>query len=526
MNILLIGPFTGKISYPDAEAKMYMEKMFLAPPLGIHRIATYLKQKYNVEVFDPNLEDPYAFLNEEAQKYQVIGFSMTHPTLEHDLSLVWHAKKCNPDSLLIAGGEEAVFNHSQVFRFSPIDLVVLGEGEMPMFNICEKITQSKGNNLKNLRDIPGLLIREGEKTISTGYNSSLDRERFLEVTKSLNFGDIPYEKYWSFMEGMYDNDKLNDDVYREVRTIRMFTSNYCPYRCTFCSSTNFHEYSCGKRPKFTLVSAEDLLLMIKRTIGLHPLVKTIFFHDDNFTLGRQGQERAVELCNGIIKYKQQNIIPKNLSFMCQNRVSDVSKHMLELMSEAGFRMVSYGVESFSQNILNEFNKKISLNQIENALNWTYMSGIKIFINIILTSPNCRLSDVWLTATECVKHLKLGSEIGLNPYLMPFPGADILKGEGIQDLIVWRKAKIPGTSITFNNAERILPKDEEVRGLLTSMQAELDYIYMKIRSRVSSAKKSILTLYSLFLAFERLDVYKEEAENHAGELKIYINQSNQ
>lgn len=509
MNVLLIGPYSGATSYLDAEAKMYMEKMFLAPPLGIHRIASYLKPKYSFEVLDPNLEDPYTFLGKKAKGYGVIGFSMTHPTLEHDLSLVWYAKKCNTDGLLIAGGEEAVFNHAQVFRFSPIDIVVLGEGEMPMLNICERITQSEGNDLKNLRDIPGLLIREGGKTIFTGYNSPLTTEGFLKVTKSVNFADIPYEKYWSSMERMYDN--LNDSVYRKVRTIRIFTSNYCPYRCTFCSSTNFHEYSCGKRPKSTLASAEYLLPMIKRAVELHTLVNTIFFHDDNFTLGQHGKERAIKLSKGIIKYKQQNIIPKALSFMCQSRVSDVSKPMLELMCQAGFRMVSYGVESFSQNILDEFNKKITLNEIEDALNWTYMSGIKPFINIILTSPNCGLSDVWLTATECVKHIELGAEIGLNPYLLAFLGADMLKEEGIQNLITYREVQIPKTSIVFEKADRILPKDEEVKELLRFSLAELEQ--MKIGSRISSASKSVLTLHSLFMGFKKLDKYKNEAERY-------------
>lgn len=469
-NVLLIGPYNKVDGYLDTEAEMYMKKMFLAPPLGIHRIANYLRPKHNVVVYDPNVGgDPYKYLETVADRFDVVGFSLTHSTLEHDLSLIHAARKANPEALLVAGGEEATFNCQLVKRYSPIDMIVLGEGERTMEAVCNGRTVNY----------------KGHMRMPFGNGG------FEKATLDMDSASIPYEGYWDFLEKVGNN-------LQEIRTIRMFTSNYCPWSCAFCSSTNFLNHAYGCRVKPVSIGAEDLLLMIRRTIKVHPDVRTIFFQDDNF-IGIAGQDRVFKLCKGILDYKIKGIIPEAMSFMCQTRANDVNEPILGLMASAGFRLVSYGVESFSQCMLDEFGKRIRIEQIDKALEWTYSARIVPFINIILTSPRCEISDIKITTKECQRHLERGAKLGVNLYTIPLLGSRMAKDA--EDTIEYRRVKIFNTNLSFKKAERIIPRDKKVRktlGLATHQLAE-----WTVEPTLTSADKSILNLKAIRIALEEV-----------------------
>ena len=49
---------------------------------------------------------------------------------------MWYAHEKNPQAVLVAGGEEATFNSSQVIKHSPLDYIIFGEGEYPMAEIA------------------------------------------------------------------------------------------------------------------------------------------------------------------------------------------------------------------------------------------------------------------------------------------------------------------------------------------------------------------------------------------------------
>src|ERR1700682_3047842 len=132
--VLLVGPY-------DPHSGEYT---FLAPPLGVWRLAGYLaKQGVEAEVFDPDccLESPTQALKKALgeQAWDVIGFSTTGMTLRFDLELAHIASRLSPKSLLLAGGMEATFNPELLFQVGPFDLVVLGEGEKPLLEIAERL---------------------------------------------------------------------------------------------------------------------------------------------------------------------------------------------------------------------------------------------------------------------------------------------------------------------------------------------------------------------------------------------------
>ena len=81
-NILIIGPQT--------ELK-YAERSFMAPALGVIRLAGYLNKKgHYAEAFEPNLpmltnEGPSLEETLKSKKWDIIGFSILEETFMHDI---------------------------------------------------------------------------------------------------------------------------------------------------------------------------------------------------------------------------------------------------------------------------------------------------------------------------------------------------------------------------------------------------------------------------------------------------------
>jgi len=469
-EVLLVGSYNRINKFLDTEAQMYLKKVFSAPSLGLHRIASYLRPEHNVVVYDPNMGgDPYKYLKSKAKAFDIIGFSLTHAILEYDLSLMWCVRKANKGCVIVAGGEEATFDASLLEEHSPANIIVMGEGEKAMAAICEGA------------------VTEGRVQMPLG-------NEFRDATFAVDFASIPYETYWQLLEERNKN-------FEETRTVRLFTSNLCPWGCLFCSATNFLSYAYGKQPKHISLGAEDLMILVKRIVEAHPDARTIFFQDDNFIMGEAGEERVFKLCAGILESREKGEIPDTIRFMCETRVDTVTKPILESLASAGFRLVFYGVESFSKSVLDEFKKGVLVEQIEQALEWTYETGMVPYITIILTSPNCTIEDVRQTVKKCREHSRRGALLGVNLYTIPLPGSELVSMT--EDCIEYRRVKIPGTSISFDKAEKIIPRDEKVRRMLKLTSACLKDLNLDKIGKFISHDKSILDLDAVSFALRKV-----------------------
>ena len=271
--------------------------------------------------------------------------------------------------------------------------------------------------------------------------------------------------------------------------------------------------------RITMVDADGLMTMIERCLEAHPDLRTIFFHDDHFTIGHMGRTRVVELSKKIIEAKKQGELPDYLGFMAQAKITDVDEEMLDVMTEAGFFMMSYGIENFAQPILDEFNKNCTLEQIERGLKWHYDRGLKPFLNIILTSLECRLEDVWTTTWKCLEHVERGAEIGMNPYCIAFPGAEMLKDPAVLAQVDRVPARVFGTDITFEKTDKIQPQNPAVRELLSKMESHITSLYSG--GKVLSARRSNIILLSLFKSFAEMEFCVEQARDGALKLEKHV-----
>ena len=511
INVLLLAPNAGVGCFFRPESRTGFSKdRWAIPPLGLWRISGYLEKNNfaKVEIWDGYVDTEEELVAKLKDKhYDIIGFSITHQTLENDIYFMHACKKYSPKSKLVIGGDEATFNYVKVMDIAPIDYTILGEGENPMKEMCLKLK----NGSDDLKSVPGLIYRSNGEYKRSGPNYAMDSKMFSKTTMHIDWKSIPYERYWNQIESFYEKPNLN-----ETRTVRVFTTNYCPFDCVFCSSTNFLNAAGGskdkKRAKVAGLTPEEIIEMLKEVLEAHPTTRNIFINDDDFVLQAV---RVKKFCDLVVEAKKKEILPKYLTFMCLSRIDDIKEETLLKMAAANFKMVGYGVESFSQNMLDDLNKRIKVEQIEKTITSTLAFGIKPYMNIIVMPPTAKLKDVFITIERCLDFIEKGFEVAVEPYFIPMAGA-VATHSGFEKLT--DKILIEGTDKVLIQETVILPSDPEVRKLALGFKNHYYKCLKKLSKKFGlehtpARLRSLISFYTVYSFLGKNYEYKlERIEN--------------
>ena len=160
----------------------------------------------------------------------------------------------------------------------------------------------------------------------------------------------------------------------------MNTSRGCPFNCAFCSVGSIW----GKH--YAYFSADRIIAEVEYLITNFG-AKGIYFREDNFTLNLK---RTEEFCEKLI---EKNI---NIHWACETRVDNLSEELIKLMSTAGCKAFYLGIESGSQKILDNINKQITVEQIENAIDWCKKYDIRTYCSLITGLPGETYKDYLIT----------------------------------------------------------------------------------------------------------------------------------
>src|ERR1700732_906585 len=510
-GVLLIGPY-------DPHCGEYT---FLAPPLGVWRLAGVLEAAgVRTKVFDPNCcsELPQRALEREILNgaWDVVGISTTGMTLRFDLELAHLARRIAPSALIVAGGMEATFRPQLMFELGPFDLVVLGEGERPMLDLAARLRADQP-----LGGIIGTAERTQDGKILSIPQRALTRDELRDAIYGTPYEKMPYSAYWARLESAYRIGALPSKAAREahlaeIRSVRLITLNYCPMGCTFCSATNFLHEAQGSVASLARLEADECLTMIERIVACHPRARTIIFQDDIFSFTRD--RRILPLCEGIIAAKQSGRIPSHLQFISTNRIDAMTAPRLTAMRRAGFRVLGFGIESFSRRVLAEFNKAQIHRHIEPMLTAALATGVTPFLDLILSSPHAQLEDVAETLRQAYRWLREGCEIGMYPYVIPFSGAAFAKDPKLAPYTHYTERQIAGTNISWQQPSKILPMDPIVTDVILRMERNFEAMLAPLEKEVAhlpSRVRSLLwILSSLPLMAERGHFIANENEVRA------------
>jgi len=492
LSVLLIGPYD----------PLGGEYTFLAPPLGVWRLAGVLRHAgHDASVFDPNCRDgaPESALRRALaeRRFDLVGVSTTGMTLRYDLALAHLAKRAQPDALLVAGGMEATFAPETLFELAPFDLVVLGEGELPLLEVLA----ARAEGLP-VRGLPGTAFPDAAG-VRRVPRAALTREALRDATFLTPYEDMPYARYWRRLEQSYRVNDLPVKARREarlaeIRSVRLNTLNYCPMNCSFCSSTNFlHEAQGGDTAKVGRLDADECLAMLKRIVAAHPDVRTIIFQDDIFVF--TADTRIGPLCEAIVAAKRSGELPGGLQFISTNRIDSMNAERLAAMRAAGFRVLGFGIESFAPAILREFNKARIQRHIEPNLLLALEAGVTPFLDMILTSPRCALGDLAENVRQAHRWVEAGCEVGMYPYVIPFSGAAMARDPELVPHTVHKTQEIAGTGLSWSQPAKILPVDPRVRDAILEIEAAFEGWLKLLHASVPHLPSRVRSLLWVFCA---------------------------
>jgi radical SAM superfamily enzyme YgiQ (UPF0313 family) len=144
-------------------------------------------------------------------------------------------------------------------------------------------------------------------------------------------------------------------------------------------------------------------------------VNSFYFEDDLFMLSHQ---KMKDFCEAIINrgYK--------IKYSCSGRVNTVNPEIARLMKESGCISVYYGLESGSQEILNNMSKKTTLEQIYEAVRLTREQGIYCEYGFLYGEPN-DTEQTMADTVQCIKNISKGEYRPQKIFgCVPFPGSGL------------------------------------------------------------------------------------------------------
>ena len=379
MDVLLIYPNVSLSSIED-EIKV--------PPLGLAYIAAVLEENgYDVEILDMYAQ--HTTLNEFGNilrrgQPEIVGITCLTPFVSAVLKIARIVKE-TINAKVVVGGAHATALPEEMLEEDWIDYVILGEGEYTMFELTNYVLKGE-NRLDEIKGIAYLIDGKFHKTEENGYIENLD--------------ELPFPA-----RRLLPNNKYNATQYAGKRITSIITSRGCPYNCIFC------DYRFLMGPKFRRRSPENVINEIEECIAEYD-VDYINFRDSTFTFD---EKWITKFCKMVKERKM------DIKWDCNGRVNLVTKKMLREMKEAGCTLISYGIESGDQNILDFANKKIKVEQSTDAVRKTKEVGIEVLSYFIIGLPG----ENWATIEKTVKlAIKLESDYTQFSLATPFPGTPL------------------------------------------------------------------------------------------------------
>jgi len=369
--------------------------------IGLVSIGSFLESHgYDVQVipetlstapFSSNTDTPLikrlsAILDKK--RCVAIGVTAMTPNIVSAIQISKIIKRNYPDIPLLLGGNHVTALPERTLAESDFDIGVIGEGELTTLEVIKKLknhvfpTQTAGT-FEKLAD--GRIINNGRRPLIPD----------LSILPPLNYDLFHY----------HPARLIRDRNIKAQRAIHLLVSRGCPYTCAFCSSELIWER------KLRFPPIEHIMEHIEFIVEKYSLDSLCFLDDELIT----SRKFITSFCAEFIRRN----LHKKAVWACQARVKAVQDDLLELLKKAGCRLISFGMESGSDKIL-QFLKcgTIAVQDSYNAVKLCNKHGINCFGSFVIGSPDENLDDI-------IGTINLIEESGLNAAacfsLVPYPG---------------------------------------------------------------------------------------------------------
>ncbi len=322
------------------------------PPYGTIYAASLIRDSgFDVQLFDTNLrEDPAEIVPvlEEQYDYLVVyddGFNYLSKmclTKMRDAALdMIRFAQHKVKNVIVCSSDST--DHYQLYLDAGADFVILGEGELCLQELLERLE----NKDEQINDSLGIAYLKEGKAVTNPRRPAL-RQLDTLPDPAWDLVDIPaYKDIWTSHQGIF--------------SLNIATTRGCPFKCNWCAKPIYGNRYNSRSPKRV---AAEMEMLVKQ----HG-VEHFWVCDDIFGL-KPGWVQ--EFRNEVNKRQL------NLRYKIQSRADLLlQEDNIDALAASGLETVWIGAESGSQKILDAMDKGTKIEQIHQATRLLKAKGIKV-----------------------------------------------------------------------------------------------------------------------------------------------------
>ena len=313
---------------------------------------------YKEQGIEIKKEDVYDDLVKKVSDFKpdLIAITIVQDTHELSRSLLNRIKDF--DIPVVAGGVFVSLAPDEVIADQNIDMICVGEGEEPLVELCEKMSQGK-----DCSGIKNIWLKKNGRVIKNPSRSLLDINK------------LPFIDY-----DIFGKNRLYRPMFGKVYImIHVELDRGCPYTCTFCCAPALKELynsnNCGlyyRRKNVDRIMAEMRHLVKKYRPDY------VNFNSESFLA-----KPIAELREFAKKYKEIAV-----PFWCQTRPETITEEKIELLKEMNCNSMQFGIEVGNEEFRNKIlNRRDTNKQILKALKLVEKYNIPYTANNIIGFPD-------------------------------------------------------------------------------------------------------------------------------------------
>jgi len=307
------------------------------------------------------------------------------PSMSSDLKILDKIKEALQNVIVVGVGAVCRVIPEEVLLKGKIDILL--RNSYPYCNGMVELIE-KLHKLGSLNSVKGISYFEDDHVVHTAE------------LQELRFDDLPNPNYDFIPLDGYEN--FSGSTGMRIPYVLVIESKGCPFGCVYCP----YPLGYGKELTFrspTKIANEIEYLHHTRSIN------AFAFKGQTFAYSKK---HAFEICDEIIKRKI------DVSWVCESRVDEVNRELLEKMKSAGCKRIHYGVETGDAETLKIAKPGVMLHTTKKAFNLTREYGLATQSHVVLGWPD----DTYDTLAKTRRFL-----LELNPdalnlnFLTPYPG---------------------------------------------------------------------------------------------------------
>jgi radical SAM superfamily enzyme YgiQ (UPF0313 family) len=362
MKILLINPPRSPqnkiLEFAPEDAKQFIHKKLIGPPLGLITIAAAVKD-FDVKLIDlkgeydlhPDAPDLNTLVRAYLEEFNpdIVGVTFIASEFYYGIDIFRESKKFNPEILTVAGGLHVTVCPED-FTDPSVDILCPGQSA----GIFRELVIAREKNLP-FDSVGGLILntKKGHRrTLAPVKSWNPARENFI-------MPDRTHLKRW--LSTYVAGGDPSPATY-------IFTSLGCPYECVFCSI--WPQYD----KKYLVRDVESVIEELKSLTDYN----VVRFADANTIVD-------VKYINLLFDRIKEEGIRKTFIMDVRSDTAVKYPELIEKLAEGGLKVVICGFESFREEELKNYNKKTSAKFIEEAIEIFHRNHIMLRGNYIVPS---------------------------------------------------------------------------------------------------------------------------------------------